>query len=460
MAHDNNSRWPGFYKLSLEERLARISKESRLRPETREHLGQDSGLPARTADQMVENCIGTFGLPFGLGLNLRVDGVDRVVPMAIEEPSVVAGLGRAARLLRSGPGITSERSDPVMIGQIQILDVPDPAAARERLLCARSDLLEQANALDPVLLRVGGGARDLEVRLLPPEGPDDPVGMMLVVHLLVDVRDAMGANVVNTMCERLAPRVADLTGGRALLRILSNLADRRLVTVTGRVALDRLILGDGGASGRQVAQAVQEASVFAERDPYRAATHNKGIMNGVDAVLVALGQDWRAVEAGAHAYAARSGRYRAMTRWRVEGDDLVGTFTLPLAVGTVGGVTREHPTVRAAFDLTDVRNAKELSALVAAVGLAQNLAALLALVTHGIQRGHMRLHARKLGAALGATDLELDPLFDELYRRGCWSEDSAREVLADLRAAPSGATLDAGEEASSPAKPLRLRNPQ
>jgi hydroxymethylglutaryl-CoA reductase len=224
--------------------------------------------------------------------------------------------------------------------------------------------------------------------------------------------------------------------------------------------MDRLVLGDGAASGRQVALGVQEASVFAERDPYRAATHNKGIMNGVDAVLVALGQDWRAVEAGAHAYAARSGRYRSMTRWRVEGDDLVGTFTLPLAVGTVGGITREHPTVRASLDLAGIGNAAELSALVASVGLAQNLAALIALVTHGIQRGHMRLHARKLGAALGATDLEMDPLYDELYRRGCWSEDSAREVLAALRAAPSGAALDDGGEGPPAAQTLRVRNRQ
>ncbi|MDY0005049.1 MAG: 3-hydroxy-3-methylglutaryl-CoA reductase, partial [Polyangia bacterium] len=314
MPEDKNSRWPGFYKLSLEERIARIHRNTGLRPETREQLGQDVGLALGTADRMVENCIGVFGMPLGLGLNLRVDGVDRVVPMAIEEPSVVAGLGRAARLLRGGMGVTSRRDEPVMIGQIQILDVEDPEGARDRILAARPALLEQANALDPVLCRVGGGARDLEVRLLPPEDPQDPadpenppdpLGTMLVVHLLVDVRDAMGANVVNTMAERLAPRVAELTGGRALLRILSNLADRRLVTVTGRVALDRLVLGDGSTSGLQIAKGVEEASVFAERDPYRAATHNKGIMNGVDAVLLAFGQDWRAVEAGAHAYASR-----------------------------------------------------------------------------------------------------------------------------------------------------------
>ncbi len=433
MSEDNGSRIPGFYKLPMQERIRRLIGLNGLSPETKTFLQQSEHLPADLADHMVENCIGSFELPLGLGMNLRVNGRDVVLPMAIEEPSVVAGVSKAARLLRNGEGITAEADSGLMIGQIQILDVVDTEAARNRILEAKESLLDQANACDPVLVRVGGGARDLEVRILPPTDMDDPLDTMMVVHLLVDVRDAMGANAVNTMAEGLAPRVAEITGGRVLLRILSNLADRRVVTATGRVPLRQLATNGHAEGGLELAERIQEASVFAERDPYRAATHNKGIMNGVDAVLIALGQDWRAVEAGVHAYAARTGRYQALARWRVEDDELVGRMTLPMAVGTVGGVVRDHPAVRAAMDIAHCDSALDVAQLAAATGLAQNLAALMALSTDGIQAGHMRLHARKVAVAVGATVHEIDALCTELNRRGRWSEESARQALASMR---------------------------
>lgn len=368
--------------------------------------GPGRGLPLEVADRMIENCIGVYGLPLGVGVNLRVDGQDRLVPMVIEEPSVVAALSHGAKLLREGVGITTHATASLMIGQLQVLGFPCADTAREALLREREALLREADAVDPALLRAGGGARELEVRVLEPLGEEDPVGTMLVVHLVVDVRDAMGANAVNTMMEALAPSVARLAGGRVRLRILSNLADRRLVSARGRVPLS--VLGNGDVRrGRRIADGVQEASVLAERDPYRAATHNKGIMNGVDAVLLATGQDWRAVEAGAHAYAARSGRYAALSRWRAptpaEPDALVGELSLPLAVGTVGGIVRSHPAVRHALWLLRANDSSTLARIVAACGLAQNLAALRALATEGIQRGHMSLHSRHLAAAAGTA---------------------------------------------------------
>lgn len=433
MTKEFNSRWPGFFKLSMEERVAQLAVRAGLDDETRSFLANRLHLSMRTADHMIENCIGTFELPLGLAMNLRIDGTDRLVPMAIEEPSVLAGLSKASRYLRNGPGILTKVEVPVMIGQIQLLDVPDIDSARARVLEEKQALLSEANALDPQLVEAGGGARDLEIRILRPEGDDDPVGVMFVVHVLIDVRDAMGANAVNTMAERLAPRLEELTGGRARLRILSNLADRRLVTALGRVTVSTLGSNGNPNAGEEIAKGIVEASVFAERDPYRAATHNKGIMNGIDAVLIALGQDWRAVESGAHAFAARSGRYRALSKWRVRGGVLHGELQLPLAVGTVGGIVETHPAVKAAFAILGITTAAELASVAAAVGLAQNLGALTALATVGIQQGHMRLHARKLGLSLGATEEELAPLCDELHRRGRIDLDTAQHVLEELR---------------------------
>ncbi|MBI5490701.1 MAG: hydroxymethylglutaryl-CoA reductase, degradative [Deltaproteobacteria bacterium] len=352
------------------------------------------GLDIDAADRMLENVIGLHALPLGVALNLVVNGRERRVPMALEEPSVVAGLSNAARMLGAGGGVDATASAPLMISQVQLVDVPDLDAATRHVLDARATILAACDAADPALVAAGGGARDLQVRRLDPAGPRDPLGPMLVVHLVVDVREAMGANAVNTMAERVAPELERLTGGRAGLRILTNLADRRTVSARGRVPFEAL--ARGGFAGEDVARGIEAASVFAERDPYRAATHNKGIFNGIDALLLATGQDWRAVEAGGHAFAARSGRYGPLSVWRVRGDTLEGELTMPMAVGLIGGAVRAHAGVRAALKILGATGAADLAEVAAAVGLAQNLAALRALVSEGIQAGHMKLHRRKV----------------------------------------------------------------
>ncbi|MBI4700073.1 MAG: hydroxymethylglutaryl-CoA reductase, degradative [Deltaproteobacteria bacterium] len=400
-------RWSGFFRLPLAERQRRVALVAGLSERETRILSGDEGLSAELADHMVENAVGVATLPVGICVHLRVDGCDRVVPMAIEEPSVIAAASHAAKLLRTGGGVHTRVSPAHMIGQIQVLGVPDPAAAEAAIRGARAEIIARANACDPPLCACGGGAVDIDVRHLPPAGDGDPLGPMLVVHLIVDVRDAMGANAVNTMCERLAGRVEELSGGRVRLRILSNLADRRLVVASGRVPFAAL-RAKGESSPEALARGIEEASVFAERDPYRAATHNKGIMNGVDAVLVAFGQDWRAVEAGAPAYAARGGRYTALSRWRVVDGALCGTLELPLAVGVVGGVSKVHPGCQVARRVAGVRSAADLASLAAAVGLAQNLGALRALAAEGIQTGHMRVHARGVALAAGAIGPEVD----------------------------------------------------
>jgi len=379
--------------LSPAERLRRVADEAGLNEAEREALAS-GGLDAAAADRMIENVVGLLALPVGVGLHLVVNGRARLVPMAIEEPSVVAGLSNAAKMLAAGGGVAATATDARMIAQVQLVDVPDLDAAERAVLDARERLARICAEADPALAELGGGLRDLAVRRLLPHGPDDPLGPMLVVHLVVEVLDAMGANAVNTMAERAAPELERLSAGRARLRILSNLADRRTVTATGNVPF--AVLAREGFSGEDAARGIEEASVFAERDPYRAATHNKGIMNGIDAVLLATGQDWRAVEAGAHAWAARSGRYGPLSRWRAGRDGVLrGTLTLPMAVGVVGGAVQKHPAMRAALRLAGVERARDLAELAAAVGLAQNLAALRALAAEGIQRGHMRLHARR-----------------------------------------------------------------
>lgn len=421
----------GFHKLDPQGRLARLMAHGTL-DESSQGVFLGEGLELDAAARMVENVIGRHALPLGVCTNLRIDGRDRLVPMVVEEPSVVAAASHAAKLLRAGGGVRSEVTSPLMVGQLQVLDVPDAASAEARLVEARDHLLRRAGQQHQRLRAAGGGPVDLEVRHLPPLDADDPCGAMLVVHLVVDVRDAMGANAINSMCERLAPEVAELTGGRVRLRILSNLCDRRLVTVRGRVPFD-VLDGRGTEDGEALARGIEEASVFAERDPYRAATHNKGVMNGVDAALVALGQDWRAVEAGAHAYAARAGRYTALARWRVRDDGLHGELTLPMAVGTVGGVLGVHPTVKAALRLAGVSGAADLGTLVASVGLAQNLGALRALAGEGIQRGHMRLHARNVAVSAGARGSEVGQVAERIAAQGHVGVDAARTVLAELR---------------------------
>jgi hydroxymethylglutaryl-CoA reductase len=425
---ERSSRLAGFYNLPLEKRVEQIARWAKLTQDEVAALQGAMGLDTARADQMIENVVGLHTLPMGIASNFVVNGRDVLVPMVIEEPSVVAGVSFAAKLARSGGGFEAIASEPEMIGQLQVLDVIDPWSSRFDLLAARDELLALASATDPVIVELGGGARDLEVRVFE----HTPVGPMLVVHLIFDCRDAMGANAVNTACERLAPRIAQITGGRVLLRILSNLADRRLARARCRVPVEALTFKD--FTGAQVARGIAEASAFATADPYRAATHNKGIMNGVDAVVVATGNDWRAIEAGAHAYAARAGRYTSLSTWALNAEgNLAGTLEMPLALGTVGGATRVHPTAQVALKILGVQSARELAEIIAAVGLAQNLAALRALATEGIQRGHMELHARQVAIAAGAREREIELVAQRMTAEGVIRLDRAKAILTDMR---------------------------
>jgi hydroxymethylglutaryl-CoA reductase len=415
-----------FYQLSQEARLARLAAEADLTQEEQAALSGAAGLLPEDADHMIENVVGTHNLPLGIARHFRVNGREVPVPMAIEEPSVVAGASYMAKLSRSTGGFFAHTTPPEMIGQIQILDLADPPSARLDLLAEKETLLAEAAEYDPILKKLGGGPRDLQVRLIA----DSPVGPFLVAHLIYDVRDAMGANAVNTACEKLAPRIEAITGGRVLLRILTNLADRRLAR--GRVTIRTQDLGFAGYSGEAVRDGIIQAWAFAAADPHRAATHNKGIMNGVDAVVVATGNDWRAIEAGAHAYAARSGRYTSLSTWGTDRNgDLAGTLEMPLAVGSVGGATRVHPTARACLKLMGIASARELAEVIVSVGLAQNLAALRALATEGIQRGHMSLHARQVAIAAGAKGAQVERLANQLVAEKTIRIDRAQEILQE-----------------------------
>ncbi len=421
------ARLPGFYNKSLEARASIVAEWAALTDTQRAALDSSGGLTAEQADHMIENVIGTFNLPLGIAANFRVNGREVLVPMAIEEPSVVAGASFMARLAREGGGFVAHTSAPEMIGQLQILDVVEPHSARLMLLEHKARILEIANEVDPLLIRLGGGARDLEVRLID----DSPIGPFLVAHLIYDTRDAMGANAVNTACETLAPIIEELTGGRVHLRILSNLADRRVARARCTIPASALAFSD--YAGDNVRDRIIEAYAFAAADPYRAATHNKGIMNGIDAVVIATGNDWRAVEAGAHAYAARSGRYTALSHWGKDADgNLVGSLELPMPVGTVGGATRVHPSAQAALALMGITSARELAEIIVSVGLAQNLAALRALATEGIQRGHMGLHARQVAVAAGAKDQQIERVARQMVSEKTIRIDRAEEILKAL----------------------------
>jgi len=423
-----SSRLAGFYKRPPEERIEQVACWAELTEDETATLRGTLGHDLARADQMIENVVGLHTLPLGIAVNFLVNERDVLVPMVIEEPSVVAGASFAAKLVRPGGGFQATATAPEMIGQLQVLDVADPWSARFDLLSAREDLLAQADESDPIIVSLGGGARDLEVRVLE----QTPIGPMLVVHLIFDCRDAMGANAINTACETLAPRIEQITGGRVLLRILSNLADRRLARARCTVPTESLAFGN--FSGERVAQSIVEAWAFAAADPYRAATHNKGIMNGVDAVVVATGNDWRAIEAGAHSYAARSGRYTSLSKWARDAEgNLVGTLEMPLAVGIVGGTIRVHPTTRMALKILGVQTGHELAEIIVSVGLAQNLAALRALATEGIQRGHMRLHARQVAIAAGAAGDEVMQIVERMIAEDCVRPDRAEAVLRSLR---------------------------
>jgi hydroxymethylglutaryl-CoA reductase len=418
------SRIPGFYNLTLENRRTQLASAGGLSAEELAALDGEAGLSSSQAEAMIENVVGVFSLPIGVALNFVVNGQDVLVPMAVEEPSIVAGASFMAKLARAGGGFTAQATAPEMIGQMQLLDVPDLPAARLALLEQKTALLEEAGEFDPVLKRLGGGPRDLEVRIID----QSPIGPFLVLHLIYDVRDAMGANAVNTACERLAPKVEAISGGRVHLRILSNLADRRLARTHCTIPLAEL--GFGGFSSEQVRKGIIEAWAFAASDPYRAATHNKGIMNGIDPILIATGNDWRAIEAGAHAYAARDGRYTSLSTWGMDSEgSLVGTLEMPMAVGIVGGATKVNPAARAALKLMGVQSANQLAEIIVSVGLAQNLAALRALATEGIQRGHMSLHARQVAMAAGAEGEQIARLAQQLVEENVVRVDRAEEIL-------------------------------
>lgn len=423
-----SSRLPGFYQRSLAERAAMVAQWAGLDRDDQAVLLGLAGLNASQAEHMIENVVGIYALPFGIATNFLINGMDYLVPMVVEEPSIVAGVSYAAKLARGGGGFITTADDPVMIGQIQVLDVDNVYAAAGRVWEAREGLLEEANCCDRVMVELGGGARGIELRPFP----ETPAGPMLVVHLLFDVRDAMGANAINTTCERLAPLIETITGGRVNLRILSNLADRRKATASCTIPVDALSAGD--MTGDEVARAIIEAAAFAAVDPYRAATHNKGVMNGMDAVAIATGNDWRALEAGAHAWAARGGRYGSMTDWRLDDQgDLRGRLELPVAVGTVGGATRVHPVARVALKILGVQAAAELAQVMVAVGLAQNLAAIRALATEGIQRGHMSLHAKQMALAAGASEQEVALVAQRMVDEGRITTERAAELLRELR---------------------------
>jgi hydroxymethylglutaryl-CoA reductase len=422
------SRISGFYKKSLAERAALVADWANLTPDEQAVLEGRAGLDAAQADHMIENVVGTFSLPLGIATNFQINGRDYLIPMVIEEPSVLAAVSNAARLFRAGGGFTTSSDEPIMIGQIQVLDLTDLEAAASAIMIDKARLLTIADEVGGSIVKHGGGARDIEVRLFP----DTSVGPMLVVHLLIDCRDAMGANAVNTAAEHLAPHIEALTGGRVKLRILSNLTDKRKARAEGIIPAAELATET--LPGEAVVQAIIEAGVFAEVDSYRAATHNKGIMNGIDPVVIATGNDWRAVEAGAHTYAARGGTYTSLTQWSQDADgNLHGSIELPLSVGIVGGATRVHPTAQVALKILGIESARQLAEVIAAVGLAQNLAAMRALATEGIQRGHMSLHAKQLAVAAGAEGDLIPRIVQTMIEEGNIRLERAKELVVELQ---------------------------
>jgi len=421
------SRIPGFYKLNLKKRIKELERFSNLSEEEKKVLETQGALTTEQADRMIENVIGTYNLPLAVAANFLINKKDYFIPMVIEEPSVVAGASFAAKLMREGGGITTSSTGSIMIGQIQTVDVVDPYGAKMDILASKDKILDLANKQDPMLVKSGGGARDVEVRILD----HTPQGPMLITHLFIDTKDAMGANAINTMCEAAAPLIEEITGGRVYLRILSNLAEKRLVRAKGMVpkqALDTKLF-----KGEEIIEGILKAYAFAVADPYRAITHNKGIMNGIDAVVIATGNDWRAVEAGAHIYAVRSGQYRPLTVWEKDKKgNLIGSIELPMAVGLIGGATKVHPMAKIAVKILGVTSANELGEVIAAEGLAQNLAILRVLATEGIQKGHMALHAKNVAVLAGATGELIDLVVEKMIEEKKIRLDRAKELVEKL----------------------------
>jgi hydroxymethylglutaryl-CoA reductase len=417
---EKTSKISGFYKIPVEERVKLVKKFSDLNDDETKLF--KSCLNMDIADRMIENVLGTFEFPLGIAVNFKINGKDYLVPMAIEESSVVAAASNAAKIARIHGGFKTECTDPLMIGQIQLLYVKDVAGAAQKLIEKKKEILHLANEQDKVLVKFGGGAKDIEVRIL-----DSPLGKMIVTHLIVDVRDAMGANAVNTMCEALAPMLEEITGGKVRLKILSNLADKRIVKA--KAVFDKEKLG-----GESVVDAFIESYTLAAIDPYRAATHNKGIMNGIDSLIIATGNDFRAIEAGAHAYAARSGQYSSLSRYyKDKNGNLVGELELPMAIGIIGGAGNIHPKAKLCKKILGIKTAKELAEIVVSLGLAQNFAAVYALSTVGIQKGHMSLHAKNIAVMAGAVKDEIDKVANQMVKEGKIKLDRAEEILKEIR---------------------------
>jgi hydroxymethylglutaryl-CoA reductase len=416
------SQVSGFYKLSPKERMKHVKDFAELTDEEVKILQSTGALEMELADRMIENVVGTFPLPLGIAMNFLINKKDYLIPMAIEEPSVVAAATYAAKMAREKGGFFTSSTDPVMIGQIQAVDIKDPFAAKMKILSAKKEILEKANDQDPMLVSVGGGAKNLDVKVI-----DAKSGPMVITELHVDCRDAMGANAVNTMAEAVAPMIERITGGRVYLRIISNLAVKRLARAWTVIAKEEV-------GGEEVVDGVVEAYNFAAADPYRAATHNKGILNGIIGVVIATGNDHRAIEAGAHAYAVKNGHYGTLSFWEKNSDgDLVGSIELPMAVGLIGGATKVHPTAKVALKILGVKSASELGEVMAAVGLAQNLGALRALAHEGIQRGHMSLHARNVAITAGASGPLIDMIVERMVTERKVRMDRAKELLEEYR---------------------------
>ncbi|KYK22097.1 3-hydroxy-3-methylglutaryl-CoA reductase [Thermoplasmatales archaeon SG8-52-2] len=417
---DKSSQISGFYKLPIKDRIDLVKEFSDLSDEETQLFS--SCLNMDIADRMIENVLGTFEIPLGIAVNFMINGKDYLVPMATEESSVVAAASNAAKIARINGGFKTECTDPLMIGQIQILHIDDVAGAAQKIISKKKEILNLANEQDKVLVKFGGGAKDIEVRIL-----DSPIGKMIVVHLIVDVRDAMGANAVNTMCEALAPMLEEIANGKVRLKILSNLADKRIVMATA--VFDKEKMG-----GEKVVNAFLESYNLAAIDPYRAATHNKGIMNGIDSLIIATGNDFRAIEAGAHAYAARNGQYTSLSHYYKDGKgNLVGELELPMAIGIIGGAGNIHPKAKLCKKILGIKTAKELAEIVVCLGLAQNFAAVFALSTVGIQKGHMSLHAKNIAVMAGAQGDEIDKIANQMIKEGKIKLDRAEEILKELR---------------------------